>query len=293
MIPIVAENRRVRLRSLLVTACFLLAACGGAEAQGGKPQVVAGFYPLQYLAERVAGGHADVASLATPGAEPHDLELSIRQRAAVADADLVIYDAAVQPAVADAVEQSGQTRSLESGRLVSSVSEDPHFWLDTTSMQRVGRHLRDQMSQLDPAHEADYRANFARLSDDLDRLAGDYEQGLRGCALDTVVVSHDAFGALERYGLRFAAINGLTPDAEPSPGHLAQLQDLIEAEGVDTVFSETLASPELARALAEDLSVRTAVLDPIEGLSEATADEDYLSLMRRNLAALREANRCR
>ena len=36
----------------------------------------------------------------------------------------------------------------------------------------------------------------------------------------------------------------------------------------------------------------TAVLDPIEGLSDATADEDYLSLMRANLAALKEANGC-
>jgi zinc transport system substrate-binding protein len=58
------------------------------------------------------------------------------------------------------------------------------------------------------------------------------------------------------------------------------------------VFSETLASPEMAETLAGDLGLRTAVLDPIEGLTDATAEEDYLSLMRANLAALQEANDC-
>ena len=58
------------------------------------------------------------------------------------------------------------------------------------------------------------------------------------------------------------------------------------------VFSERLASPELADSLADDLGLRTAVLDPVEGLSDATADQDYLSLMRRNLSTLQEANQC-
>jgi zinc transport system substrate-binding protein len=87
-------------------------------------------------------------------------------------------------------------------------------------------------------------------------------------------------------------INGLSPDAEPSPAHLRELADLIEDEGITTVFSETLASPEMAEALASDLGLETAVLDPIEGLSDATAEEDYLSLMRANLAAIQEANDC-
>ena len=107
------------------------------------------------------------------------------------------------------------------------------------------------------------------------------------------MVSHDAFGYLAaRYGLTVESINGLTPDAEPSPAHLAELADLIESEGITTVFSETLASPELADTLAGDLGLSAAVLDPVEGLGDATADEDYLSLMRANLAALQEANDC-
>jgi zinc transport system substrate-binding protein len=58
------------------------------------------------------------------------------------------------------------------------------------------------------------------------------------------------------------------------------------------VFTEALASPQLADSLASDLHLQTAVLDPVEGLSRATAHESYLSLMRRNLTTLREADQC-
>ena len=73
---------------------------------------------------------------------------------------------------------------------------------------------------------------------------------------------------------------------------LAHLQQLIRDDGITTVFSETLASPAAADALAHDMGVRSEVLDPIEGLSDATAGQTYLTLMRRNLAALEEANGC-
>ena len=109
-----------------------------------------------------------------------------------------------------------------------------------------------------------------------------------------IVASHDAFGYLgRRYGLHVVGINGLSPDAEPSPEHIRKLQDLITHDAITTVFSERLASRKLADSLAGDLGLRTAVLDPVEGLSDATAHQNYLSLMRRNLTTLQEANQCR
>ena len=88
-------------------------------------------------------------------------------------------------------------------------------------------------------------------------------------------------------------ITGLSPDAEPTPADLARLHDLIRTDGITTVFSETLVSPKTADTLAHDVGVRSEVLDPIEGLSDRTAGETYLSIMRSNLQALEKANGCR
>ena len=51
--------------------------------------------------------------------------------------------------------------------------------------------------------------------------------------------------------------------------------------GITTVFGERLAPPDLVDTLANDAGVSTAVLDPIEGLTDETEDEDYLTLMSR------------
>ena len=282
----------------LVVAAPLLAACGDAGDSAGT-QVVASFYPLEYVASRIAGEHADVESLASPGAEPHDLELTIQQTAAIADAEVVVYSRGFQPAVDDTVDENAEGRVVdaadEAGPLrTQDGQEDPHFWLDPTRLASVAVAVKRELVEADPDNSGTYEANLTSLKNDLDDLDAELQNGLRDCERRTVVVSHDAFGYLgARYDLDLHAINGLSPDAEPSPAHLRELSDLIESEGITTVFSETLASPAMADTLASDLGLQTAVLDPVEGLGDDTADEDYLSLMRANLAALQQANGCR
>lgn len=265
-------------------------------------QVAAAFYPLQYVADRVAGDHAEVENLTAAGGEPHDLSLTPRETADVAQADLVVFQRGFQPTVDDAVDENAEGAVLDVADVVELVpfrdhgvdsdETDPHFWQDPLLLADVGDAVADALSDVDPDHADDYSANAAALRADLVRLDQDYADGLADCERDTVVVSHDAFGYLQRYGLTMEAILGLSPDAEPTPADLARLQDLVQAEGITTVFSESLVSPESAEQLARDTGVRSAVLDPVEGLSDETADEDYLSLMRANLTALEEANGC-
>ncbi|HYH34106.1 MAG TPA: zinc ABC transporter substrate-binding protein [Nocardioides sp.] len=296
-------------------ALALLTGCGalteGAGAGDGR-DVVASFYPLAWVTQQVAGDAWTVSNLTTPGGEPHDLELSIEATAALAEADLVVYLEHFQPAVDDAVETTVEGATLEAGATVElrPASDhtgedhhdeeqahdhgelDPHFWLDPTRMAALAGAVAAELGRLDPEGAERYRAAAAEVTADLEALDREYAEGLRGCERDLVVVSHDAFGYLEKYGLHLEPITGLSPDAEPTPAALADLSDLIEDEGLTTVFSERLASPALAETLAADLEVSTAVLDPLEGLDDETSGEDYLSLMRDNLAALREANGC-
>ncbi len=300
----------VRLAVAGVAASVLLGGCGAVTGDDGRDgrEAVASFYPLAWVTEQVAGDAWDVSNLTSPGGEPHDLELSIDATATLAGADLVVYLAGFQPAVDDAVDTTAEGETLDAGEVVDlqplaehtgedghsheEGSLDPHFWQDPARMAQLADAVAEELGRLDGTHAEDYRANAEELRAELERLDRDYAQGLTGCERDVVVVSHDAFGYLAKYGLHLEPIAGLTPDAEPTPAALAELGDLIEAEGVTTVFSERLASPAMAETLASDLGVDTAVLDPVEGLTDQTADEDYVSLMRANLAALQEANGC-
>lgn len=275
-----------------LVAPLLLAGCGDDAAAGSGPRIVTSYYALQYLAERVAGDHATVVNLTEPGQEPHDLELSLRQVAEVDEADVLLYQRGFQGAVDDAVDTVDPVHVVDAAQVVGLPSDgDPHIWLSPESMVATASALTSELADLDPDHRSDFEANLEALRADVNAVKDEYVAGLAECRIDTVVVSHDAFRNLPA-SVSWASINGLSPHSEPSPAHIAKLRDLIEREGITTVFNEELASAQMADTLAADLGLETAVLDPIEGLSDDTADEDYLSLMRKNLAALRKANDC-
>ena len=282
----------------LLVAVGLTGCSPASHDADGRVSIAASFYPLAWVSEQIAPG-ADVTDLTRPGLEPHDVELTFGQTVDLAKADLVVYERGFQPAVDQGVANDAEGTALDVGPvagLQDFASDpgqvDPHFWQDPLKLSAVAGAVARELGRIDPAHAASYDARAASLQRRLVVLDRDYRTGLADCVRHTVVTSHDAFGYLARYGIRVAPITGLAPGAEPTPADLARLQQLIHDEGITTVFSETLASPAAADALAHDMGVRSEVLDPIEGLSDATAGQTYLTLMRRNLAALEEANGC-
>jgi zinc transport system substrate-binding protein len=304
----------------LAAATLALAGCGAlsdgdtsASGASDRPTVVAALYPLQYVAQRVAGAELEVTNLTAAGGEPHELELGLRETALVTDSDLLLHIGTLQPAVDEAAENAGgevldaatvvdllpfaqehaeHDESAEHDEHAEHAEHDPHFWQDPLRMADLGDAVARRLAEVDPARAEAFTDNAAALRGDLEALDQEFLTGLARCERTTVVTNHDAFGYLEKYGLELRSIAGISPEAEPSPATLAELQTLIAADGITTVFSESLVSPKTAQVLADDAGVRTDVLDTVEGLTDATAEEDYLSLMRANLAALQEANGC-
>jgi zinc transport system substrate-binding protein len=282
----------------------LTTACQGPRS--GEHTIVTGFYPLYFIADRVAGRYNDVIDLTPPGVEPHEYELTVRQVAEIDLAKVGFYERGVAPSIDQAMENDSPDHALDvtsvvplaapvagSGVEHTSDDKDPHFWQDPTLMAEATRAFASTMAAADPAHARYYRTQGARLVRDLQRLDAAYERTLAACRIDTLVVSHDAFEYLaRRYGVDVVPIAGLEPDAEPSLQRLHDLENLIRDRGVTTVFFETLASPDLAQSLAHDVGITSAVLDPIEGLTSADPHATYLTLMRQNLAAIAKAGEC-
>ncbi|MFJ8690155.1 metal ABC transporter substrate-binding protein [Micromonospora wenchangensis] len=309
---------RTRLRALTAATALLaltgLTACSteGAGADPDRVDVVAAFYPLQFVAERVGGDAVTVTNLAKPGAEPHDLELNPRQVGQVSEAELVFYLKGFQPAVDEAVAQNAADRAFdvttvaplrdatagghehegEDGHEEESGGKDPHLWLDPTRLAAVADKLAERLGAVDPDRAADYTGRARTLRGELEKLDAEYTAGLKTCQRREIVVSHAAFGYLtERYQLEQIGLTGLTPDTEPAPQRLAEVAREARAHGATTIFFETLVSPKVAETIAAEVGAKTAVLDPIEGLS-ADGGGDYLSVMRTNLTTLRTALGC-
>jgi zinc transport system substrate-binding protein len=173
---------------------------------------------------------------------------------------------------------------------------DPHVWLDPLSAQAQVEAIRAGLAAVDPAGASVYTANAEAFKAKLGALHAAFQAGLRQCARRDVVTSHAAFAYLtRRYDLTQVAIQGLAPEAEPSPADLAGLVTVARAKGVKSVFFEPLVSPKLAETLAREVGARTLVLNPIEGLTpeEQAAGRGYLSLMEANLQSLRTGLDCK
>lgn len=177
------------------------------------------------------------------------------------------------------------------GHAGEESAQDLHFWLDPERLAHTAHAVAEELGKADPANAATYEANAETLSGTLTTLDEDFKKGLATCETRTIVVSHEAYGYLaDKYDLKQAGISGLAPDTEPSPARLAEIGQVVKDEGVTTIFTETLVNPKVAETLAADLNVKTAVLDPLEGLTDASSD--YEKVMRANLEALRTALNC-
>ncbi|GAA2743601.1 metal ABC transporter substrate-binding protein [Kitasatospora cinereorecta] len=302
----------IALAATVLVSALTLTACGGSSSAkdgSGRLDVVASFYPMEFLATQIGGEHVKVTDLTAAGVEPHDLELTAKQVASVQRADAVIYLKGLQPTVDKAIAQAGGKHAIdataasplvdhhldegttdEAGhKHADAATGDPHIWLDPSRYAAVAKSVGAEFAKADPAHAADYQKNTDDLVTRLTALDQDFRNGLQNSGTKTFVTSHAAFGYLaDHYGLTQIAINGVDPEAEPTPARLASIQKAAKDNGVTTIFFETLVSPKLADTVAKDLDLKTAVLDPLEGVKNPGKD-DYFSVMKQNLANLQAA----
>ena len=144
----------------------------------------------------------------------------------------------------------------------------------------------------DPENRDYYEANYKKYAGEFDELDKEIRDGLANVKKRDIIVAHEAFGYLcNAYDLTQLAIEGLTPDSEPDPAKMEEVIEYAKKYDIHTIFFEELASPKVAKTVAKEVDAVTAVLNPIEGLSEEDiqAGEDYFSVMRKNLEALQKA----
>ncbi|MFJ2603912.1 metal ABC transporter substrate-binding protein [Streptomyces sp. NPDC091279] len=309
VIPVLATTAATALALATLSACSTSTAADGAA---GKFDVVASFYPMAFLAEQIGGSHVHVTSLTTPGQEPHDLEISAKQIVDIEKSDAVLYLKNLQPSVDTAVSQSGVRTKIDAASLTSmeehgnevgghaathdtsknteSTGLDPHIWLDPVRYAQVAAGVGKAFEKADPDHAADYKKNTAALVKRLGALNTQFKEGLADTRTKVFITTHAAFGYLaERYGLTEEAINGLDPESEPSAARVKELETMAKADGVSTVFYETLVSDKTAKTIAGDAGLKTDVLDPIEGITKKSRGTDYFAVQEANLKALRTA----
>ena len=282
-------------------AYYVVSHSGGA----GAPEVVATFYPYQYLAARVAGDRLSVRALVPPGVEPHEWEPTPRDSLTIALSPAFVYNGYVEAYLANLFRELPADKPVRvnasagldviRGGEGGASAVDPHLWLDPVRVEMTIDTIAAGLSKADPAGKATFEANAAALRQDVERIHTMFVNGLQTCSRRIFITQHEAFAYLaQRYNLTQYAIQGLSPDQEPTPTKMEEILNVINQTGSKYVFFEELVSPAVARTLANEAHVQTMVLSPVEGLTseERQNGDTYLTLMERNLQNLRIALEC-
>ena len=305
------KSAALALSVLAFTTLVAFAACTRepAEPKDGSLTIVTTIYPLTFMAEQIGGDRVDVIQLVKPGVEAHDFEPAPSDIRAISNANLFFYNhPAFEGWALAAASASGsgsgdggqvvavQTVMLDSGRQDSEIiGNDPHVWLNPLEAQKQAGTIVDALVIADPDGAAEFVRNGDSLRTELLGLDDQIESGLANCALDTVVVSHLAYGHMaERYGFDQVGLAGLSPESESGPSHIASAIERMGELGIRHILQEPIVDDRLANTVAEETGADILVLHPLEvrTADEVKAGEDYISIMSKNAEILATALNC-
>lgn len=296
--------RLIVARVVLVASAVLLGGCQSPPQVTATLSVVTSFYPLFAFAQRVGGDRVRVRMLVPAGGEPHDFEPTPADVAALRAARIFIYNGAglepwverLRREIPPATVMVEASAGLPLMTLNRREGPDPHVWLDPLLALRQVQNILAGLIRADPDVRGQYEERAARVQADLEDLHTRYARTLARCERRVFITTHAAFGYLaKRYGLTMIAISGLSPEAEVPPGRMAAISREARRHGVRVVYFETLVSPRVAEAIAREVGARTAVLDPLEGLTAEAQRQgnNYFTVMDENLRALADGLDCR
>ena len=303
------KKRSVRWLVIALFALFL-GACGQKSSQVNSKEtkgmkIVTSFYPVYAMVKAVSGDLNDVRMIQSSSGI-HSYEPSANDIAAIYDADVFVYhshtleswagslDPSLQKSKVKVLEASeGMTLErvpgLEDMQAGEGIDEktlyDPHTWLDPEKVAEEAQIIADKLSELDSANKDVYQKNAQSFSAKAHDLTKKYQPIFEKANQKTFVTQHTAFSYLaKRFGLNQLGIAGISPDQEPSPRQLTEIQEFVKTYKVKTIFTESNASSKVADTLVKSTGVTLKTLNPLE--ADPQNDKSCLENLEENLAIL-------
>jgi zinc transport system substrate-binding protein len=320
-----------RALAVMMAVCMvmvLLTSCRASEEkvmQNKKLQVATSLFPLYDFARNIGQDRADVFLLLPPGVEAHSFEPRPDDMVRLNRADVFIYtNSAMEPWAADVLRgvRNRNLKVIESGRGIAMLAGheehshgkqegrrhgaderrpdqgggDPHIWLDFSNAAAMVDNILAGFIEKDPLNRAFYERNADAYKAKLYDLDRRFKDGLSRCRKNVIVHGgHFAFGYLaQRYGLRYVAVSGFSPNAEPTASGMVRISKVLKANDLRYLFYEELLSPRVAESLARETGASLLMLNAAHnvGKEEFERGVGFLDLMQRNLENLKRGLAC-
>lgn len=298
-----------------LTISLSLFSCGKTEktytAGQQKIKVITTLFPLYDMARGIGGDKVEVSLLLPPGMEPHSFEPNPRDIVRINEADIFVYTGRFMEPWAERIikgHANGNLVIVDASRRVKMIpplfhsedapagAPDPHIWLDFDNAKTMAGNIAEAFQSKDGNNRNFYRMTADQYNSKLSVLDSAYKAGLSTCrSKELIYAGHYAFGYLaRRYGLKYLAAQGVSPDAEPTVRDLVELVRQIKAAGIKYVFYEELTSPKIAETLAGETGARMLLLNAAHNLPKDQFDRGltFFDILYRDLENLKTGLEC-
>ena len=320
-------KKRILALLLAAAVALPLCACApaGEEAEDGRLQVVCSLFPYYDFVREIGGAYVSPRLLVAAGREAHSFEPTPMDVIRVSRADVFVYNGGEgEQWVDEILSSAGENipavlRMMDYADMLTEeplaghddhdhadhdhehdddhdsddIEYDEHIWTSPVQAMKLCRAICDALCAADPAHAAVYRSNLENYLGQLAELDVAFRQ-VCSEKKRSLLVFGDRFPLLyfcREYGLDYrAAFHGCSSDTEPSLYTLKFLIDKVRQQDIPVIYALELSSRKVADAIAETTGATVETFYSCQTVSQAdwAAGEGYVSLMRRNVAALRE-----
>ena len=300
----------VLVAALLPLASGCAREFGVASAPGAasvKPSVVATTTQIEDVARVIGGDEIEVIGLMPRDADPHSFEPTPQDVGKVSKASLILENGVnLEGWVGELIKNAGGkqpvvmvSNGVKIGKISSQFGDgttpDPHIWMDPLNMVIVTDNIVENLSKIDKADAAKFRArgeDYKKQLRELDKWAQTRLAKIPS-ANRKLVTTHDAMGYFaRRYNFQVlgTVIPGPDADAETSAQQLAQLIQKIKAAKVPAIFAETSVNPKWIEQVAAETGVKVVHDLHIGSLGEVgQPNGTYLGFFRDDVEKIAEA----
>ncbi|MDC0395844.1 zinc ABC transporter substrate-binding protein [Candidatus Pelagibacter sp.] len=159
---------------------------------------------------------------------------------------------------------------------------DPHIWLDPLNAKVILKEMTEHLIENDSKNASTYKSNLDKALKDIDKLTMEVMTELNKST--SSIVFHDAYQYFEeRFNVNILGAFTVNTDVMPGAEQLAEIREIIEHDKVKCIFSEPQFNPDIIKAVAKDMNIKTGVVDPL-GATLNPGKDLYFDLIR-NMSA--------
>ena len=183
-----------------------------------------------------------------------------------------------------------------------ALAYDPHSWLDPVAFKAQASFVLEELKKAYPDLADTFQSNADAFMMSLDKIDTEYKAAFGDggtCAKNSVAANHNAYAYIAyRYDIEFVTVHGLDPEGEPSAADIAKVVEKIGNDEITVLFVEEYTDVTAVNSIVDQTKSST-MPDGVSVLTLYTmelppkdSNEDYLSLMQKNLDNLKTGLSC-